>query len=119
MSAVARTLVTIALLGCAHGAMAREFPIELVKPYYSAIVKACSAKDPANATHYRAGFKRMLAEHPEAATAVVDKKDFPNLKQQIEKEMAEMPEKTLLRECNNLYEIAGEGQTVPASPAQR
>jgi|GEM_PF-4803979 len=115
MSTMSRALLTIALLGGAHGAMAHGLPVELVKPYYTSIVKACSAKDPANAAHYRAGFKRMLAEHPEAATAVVDKKDFPNLKQQIEKEMAEMPEKTLLRECNTLYEIAGEGKTVPAA----
>lgn len=110
MSIVRRLLVAVTLLGCAQGAAAREFPVELAKPYYAAIVKECSKKDPANAVHYRAGFKRMLAQHPEVDKAVVDKKVFPNLKQQIAREMATMPEQTLYEECGNLIELAGAGE---------
>jgi len=88
------------------GSAAAEFPVELMKPWYAAVSKACARNDPDNAGRYAAGFKRMMALHPDAARALVSKKDFPHLDETIAHDIATMQASALQRDCHVLLELA-------------
>lgn len=94
------------LLGCSQLATARGFPDELVRPLYTEITKVCGEKNPVNAKRYKAGFKAMMARHPEWANAVAPKEFFPNLDEQIKIDVAKMSEEELLKNCDGLLEMA-------------
>jgi hypothetical protein len=106
-----RALLALLLLGCTQLAAAREFPDELVRPLYTEITKVCGEKDPVNARRYKAGFKAMMARHPEWANAVVPKEFFPNLDEQIKIDVAKMSGEELLKNCNGLLEMSMKEET--------
>ncbi|SHH23977.1 hypothetical protein [Massilia sp. CF038] len=108
-----KALTTIALLGCAQSAMAREFPVELMRPWFAAVTEACSKKDPPNAKYYKTGLALMMKRHPEAAHAVVDKTVYPNVDKSIKHDIETMDERALARDCRVLYDLAGEVASGP------
>jgi len=117
--AMKRGALALLLLGCTQLAAARGFPDELVRPLYTEITKACGEKDPANAKRYQAGFKALMARHPEWANAVVPKEFFPNLDENIKIDVAKMSEAELLKNCEGLLEIAAKEESNPQPAASK
>ncbi|HEY0061913.1 MAG TPA: hypothetical protein VGC21_07315 [Telluria sp.] len=113
MSTVRAALLAVALLGCAQHATAREFPVELMRPWFAAVTEACVKRDPPNAKYYKAGFALMMKRHPEAARAVVDKKTFPDLEKSIKHDIETADERAMNRDCRVLYDLAGEVASGP------